>query len=104
MSGFTTDDYGSPAVECPGCGDAYLHQQRIEVFVRDTEDAKQGTHVTIDYRNGVSIDRSMSGNPSSRRDGIKIDFECEMCGMASYTLQITQHKGNEFVSWEGNDE
>lgn len=96
---FTTDEYGRPAIVCPECGDGWLHQSRVEVFVRDSEDEDRGIHATIDYQDGVSIDRSMAENPSPRRDGIAIAFECELCGGDARTLHITQHKGNEFMSW-----
>ena len=95
---------------CPNCGDTFLHQHAVEVFDRNEEDAEDGTHTTADYGDGVHVDQSMSGNPSSRRDGIKIRFWCELCDGwenredAELTLCISQHKGQERIYWEEPDE
>ena len=53
----------NPAMTCPQCGDEYLHQRRIEVFNRE-EDAKEGTHVTVQWET-VKVDHDISLNPVS---------------------------------------
>lgn len=103
MNKFTTDRYGEPALRCPGCGTGWLHQRRVEVFARGRGDAGEGIHATIEYGEGVTIDRSMEDNPSRRRDGVRITFDCEQCVGETFTLEIVQHKGNEFVSWEDSE-
>lgn len=94
------DDYGIGWVLlCPCCHYTYLHHEKVEVFERyeDTESGRpSGLHVTID--GGVKIDRDVTENPSSRRDGLKIFFWCEGCG-AKPVLTLLQHKGNTGVDF-----
>jgi hypothetical protein len=59
----------------------------------------------------IQFDADMGGNPSSRRDGITIEFECENCngapppqqnpafGLSKNYLHIVQHKGTTYLSW-----
>ena len=103
MSELTTDvsNVEEQALKCPECDETWLHQTGVEVFRRDSEDDEKGLHVDVD--GSVSIDRSMEGNPSRRRHGIRIKFLCEQChgdSSARHVLHIEQHKGQEFVSWE----
>jgi hypothetical protein len=81
-------------LHCPNCDGYYTHQGKVEIFNRG-EDAKEGTHATI-QGDDVHIDRNLTGNPSGRRQGLKISFDCEMC-QTSFDLEIYQHKGNTFV-------
>jgi hypothetical protein len=76
---------------CPACGDNYLHHDKVEVFERCGEDSETGFHATIENMR-IEIDRDMAGNPSQRRDGMKIEFYCEGCEKRS-VLKIVQHKG-----------
>src|ERR1043165_6457070 len=93
--------YG-PQFVCAGCGEQYLHHMRVEVFSRP-EDAKTGVHLTFDHGDDEArIDSDLTGNPSSRRTGIKIYFECETCPTIS-VLKISQHKGFECAEWEAID-
>lgn len=91
---------------CPRCGGNYLHHARVEVFCRP-EDAAFGVHADIrvggDFpieqaKAQVLVDGNMAGNPSIRRGGIRIHFECELCGWNS-TLDLAQHKGVTEVIW-----
>lgn len=84
-------------LQCPNCGGHYLHQVCAEVFDR-REDATVGHHVTVSSH-GVLTDHSQVNNPSARRDGIRIGFDCETC-VAKPVLTIVQHKGNTIVAWE----
>jgi hypothetical protein len=81
---------------CEHCGFNYLHQIKVDVFERSGEDSNKGLHVTTQ---GVmaSINTDMEGNPSSRRDGIKITFNCENCDGLTY-LYIIQHKGCTYIN------
>ena len=83
---------------CPKCGFNYLHHGAVEVFVRDGEDSDIGTRVKVDGH-AVTFGRNLRGNPSSRRDGLTVDFQCEECRCMS-VLSIVQHKGQTFVEWE----
>jgi hypothetical protein len=83
---------------CPHCHFNYLHHSKIEVFGRE-EDAVMGLHSVI-TRQDITTNHSMKGNPSQRRDGIKIYFWCEGCSIFSI-LEIIQHKGMTYVRWQG---
>ena len=98
MANLTLIDQGgsSPAILCcPNCGFQYLHQGRVEVFHRGGEDSKEGIHVVVDGRT-VATNTSMAGNPSGRRNGVKIYLSCENCPAGS-VLTIAQHKGQTYV-------
>jgi DNA-directed RNA polymerase subunit RPC12/RpoP len=89
---------GDETLRCPRCGGDYLHQGRVEVFHRPAEDAP--------YR-GVTVDRGLpiadlsAANPSERRQGLLIFFQCEYCDLESWDLPLAlyQHKGRTFVEW-----
>jgi hypothetical protein len=88
---------------CPKCGENNLHQCGVQVFNRDREDAQTGKRVEIEENSRITIDSSMEGNPSCRRDGLRIVFYCEHChgdDFRRFSLVIEQHKGTEFVYWE----
>lgn len=88
-------------LHCPICkrGLGALHQIGAEVFVRSEEGSEDGAHASaVRWDADGRADRSMCGNPSERRDGIRIFFGCE-CG-ASAELAIVQHKGATLVIWE----
>ncbi len=89
--------FDSMPLQCPHCGFDYLHQKAIEYFSRK-EDAEKGLHVSVTSLDTVIIDDRLVGNPSSRRDGIKISFTCEGCS-APCSLAIVQHKGQTFLGW-----
>ena len=82
---------------CPLCGEENLHHQGVRVYERDKEDAERGRVVTVARQVTVSREE-MDGNPSSRRDGLKIVFCCEHC-VNSFELRLSQHKGSTYLSW-----
>ena len=91
-------DYVEDTIKCAGCDDPHgLHHYRIDVYER-SEDAKRGLRVTIQDMclstsiNGVDY---CGGNPSCRRDGIRILAWCELCP-ATTAIEISQHKGATF--------
>lgn len=79
------------------CGSINLHQRTIGIY-NCHEDQSTGTHVEVDW-DKVTVDKSMVGNPSPRRHGISISFECEQCGDEPI-LNIYQHKGTTYMEWE----
>lgn len=81
---------------CPSCGEPFVSHRMIEVFEREEDDAK-GLHVTIGH-NTFMTDTDLAGNPSPRRNGFRIVFECEMC-WSEHELVICQHKGRTFVEF-----
>lgn len=108
----TTEASGITALECPKCGFWNLHQSGVEVFDRNGElphnRAEYGTHTTVEYGNGVTVDDSMEDNPSARRDGLTIYFWCEQCSgpddKRTFELNIVQHKGEERVYWQNMED
>jgi len=75
---------------CPNCGSENTHHTGVDVYSRIQED-DVGHHARVD-RTGVTVDTNMSGNPSSRRDGLIIHLCCEMCDF-THDLTVRQHKG-----------
>lgn len=83
---------------CPRCGEETLHHGKVSVFDRP-EDATVVTLTTVDAGVVAVHPRANGeGNPSSRRDGVTIDFDCESCG-DGITLRLAQHKGSTLISW-----
>jgi len=89
----STEDF-TDELECPGCGGRNLHHREVHVFER-REDESTGVRTRI-YGKETCVDTSMNGNPSSRRDGLSIFFDCETCD-ALPVLNIFQHKGTTFL-------
>jgi hypothetical protein len=81
---------------CPKCGETYVHHGKINVFER-AEDDDKGIHVIINSQN-VCIKSDLKGNPSLRRNGLTIEFWCELCNCVS-VLAIAQHKGTSIVTF-----
>ena len=97
-------------LKCPQCGGNYLHHRNTTIFERSEDDKL--TTVIAQSEHEAQVSRFPSAdtcNPSYRRNGIIIEFQCEHChydyGDASPELQgffrlaIIQHKGNTFVEW-----
>ena len=84
-----------PHLICPNCGSENVHMYKVEVFIRDAEDCEEGTHTEIQ---GLILKQnpSMKGNPSGRRNGVKMTFTCEQCPQ-HFNLLIAQHKGWEMI-------
>ena len=94
-------DYDN-GLECPKCGGPNLHHGDVTVFSRH-EDEKSTTITTVESCGDVLVTQMKSldcGNPSSRRDGLRIAFGCENCGEVQ-DLCIAQHKGTTFMHWDG---
>lgn len=85
-------------LNCPNCNHDDMHQGSVEVFIRD-EDATEGCHILIDGEEIIK-DTNQENNPSDRRDGIRISFECEYCLDFIFYLAIVQHKGKTHIYWE----
>ena len=94
---------------CPQCGSNNLHQGTVTVFNRN-EDGKH-TEVTCvqahtDTSTVIVTDETTS-NPSPRRHGMLIEFECEHCyawGEGEtipdrLVLAVYQHKGLTLIEW-----
>lgn len=81
---------------CPKCGCNNLHQIAVDTYFRG-EDAEVGIHAHVGF-DGVRTDMDVSGNPSARRSGMTITFECEQCDGDKF-LHIYQHKGTTYLEW-----
>ena len=86
---------------CPCCKEGHLHHTRVEIYSRK-EDASSGLLVDQSLEPSqinITPNGSMEDNPSPRRGGIRITFDCECCPKTS-RLIVVQHKGSTFVEWE----
>ena len=84
------------ALACPGCGSTNLHHHRVDVYRRNREDDSQGLRAMVYGAGPVLVGNNMYGNPSERRDGVRMHFTCEMCPALS-ELTIVQHKGTTYL-------
>jgi hypothetical protein len=92
------------ALKCPKCKELYLHHGAVKIFTRNEDELSVIKTVVIDgLISSHRVPSDGSGNPSSRRDGIVIEFSCEHCseeGGPSFKLNISQHKGYTLIGWE----
>lgn len=82
-------------LSCPHCQGIYLHHGKVTIYERLREDSETGWKTTISndgFSAVLSNVNTIDGNPSCRRDGIRIELVCEDCHKKSY-LTIAQHKG-----------
>jgi hypothetical protein len=95
-----TEDSGiGPALRCPRCDSDYLHHGRITVFDRAEDDNTVAVTTIADGLTATHLLADVdSGNPSARRDGVAIAFDCESCGDA-IELTFAQHKGCTYLAW-----
>lgn len=88
-------------LKCPSCKELYLHQHTTTVYDRPFEDGPVIRTAVDGGKTELSIlPADTNENPSSRRDGIRIEFTCEHCDTISMALTIAQHKGFTFLKWE----
>lgn len=89
----------SQAITCPNCGYSYMHSGRVIVYHRREDEKQTLTTVVNGGQTRVSLVGSHeTRNPSSRRHGIAIAFECEGCD-ATPELTLEQHKGVTYTRW-----
>jgi hypothetical protein len=98
------EDAGSVSIlRCPRCGGEYLHHMGVKVFDRGEDGpAVVRTSVTGGASKMELVLAADSQNPSSRRDGLAIQFSCEGCGGSAddlIELTIAQHKGSTEIGW-----
>lgn len=87
------------SLQCPNCFSICLHHDEIQIFHRDKEDSNSGLKLTVTKKQQTTLASDMKGNPSQRRNGVRIKFSCENCHIKS-ALLIHQHKGTTFLTWE----
>ena len=108
------DEYQTTLV-CP-CGCINLHQQTVEVYQCYEDSAGIFTEASLTETTIKSIERHAKQNPSSRRNGLRIFFECEWCHSGHdgidengeekfvevpplFELTIAQHKGDTLLEF-----
>lgn len=89
------------ALLCPLCGDNYLHHETVTVYSRSEDSVlTQVTEVSATQSRTMLAHSDECGNPSTRRDGLDVEFWCEHCGDEKrFRLCIEQHKGNTHITW-----
>lgn len=108
----TYDAGGAADLLCPRCGADNLHHIGVVFYERgeDAVDVLQLTHALLRYGEdritGTTteiVPSKQSLNPSARRSGLAIQFECEQCGGGTdddkIELTIAQHKGSSQIGW-----
>lgn len=86
-------------ISCAHCGeDSALHHTKV-ILYDCAEDEFKGLRVTnLCQTKAITTEFvSMEDSPSSRRHGLRIEFECEYCKFEKTYLQIAQHKGQTFL-------
>lgn len=83
---------------CPVCGDGYLHHRTTTDYAREHEDCDIGRITTVTKNAVITGHGTMENNPSTRRDGLLLSFECES-GCNVPCLCIAQHKGSTAIYW-----
>jgi hypothetical protein len=95
------------ALCCPSCDNVqkigviapYMHHGVVTVYNRHEDAADLVVTQVSSGRVTTNIAPSQgSWNPSMRRDGLAIRFNCEFCNQIS-ELTIEQHKGQTFLGW-----
>lgn len=89
---------------CPFCGGNYLHQVKTSVYQRSEDDDTCTLTVVEGFCTQVTALAPNDGNPSGRRQGLVIRFDCEFSGGDNHPdmpieLCIAQHKGNTLMFW-----
>lgn len=88
---------------CPNCLSGNTNQITADTYMRD-EDKSEGIAAKCTlYLHKCEVvrylfgRRAVIGNPSSRRHGTQMIFECEDCP-AYFALNVAQHKGATLIS------
>ena len=99
---------GAISLCCPHCRGDRLHHGRVTVFHRIEDDEMiTQTVVTGPTATVEAVPNSRTTNPSSRRDGIEIEFQCDLCHREKKShppnqrmfLRIARHKERTLLEW-----
>lgn len=86
-------------LHCPNCDGEHLSHGQVRIFDRREDDVQVLLTKVNGNRSVVeTLPNDTSDNPSARRDGLVIDFNCETCG-GTAALLIAQHKGQTEIGW-----
>lgn len=83
-------------LRCPHCDFKYTHQLNMEIHARHED--LQATTLRVNLKSGETTNQPLHQNPSDRRQGLIIEFECENA-CPPLLLAISQHKGRTFIEW-----
>jgi predicted RNA-binding Zn-ribbon protein involved in translation (DUF1610 family) len=84
---------------CPRCQTAYLHHAGVVVYDRGEDGSTVIETKVASGKVEMRPTPASTTNPSSRRDGLAIQFWCENCGEKPIELTIAQHKGTTEMGW-----
>jgi hypothetical protein len=101
MYHFLNDGYeeGKGVLKCAGCGEEYTRVKGVYWFRRGEDRSSCDTgFLTLSGHQGA-VKTSNKLNPSARRDGLRVIYNCEHCETIS-SLNIEQHKGNTYIGVE----
>lgn len=90
---------------CPSCGEHNLHQEKVFIYTKFTDDYDEMSGYTIEANQETGTNTTIIGtkeNPSSRRCGVRITFWCEHCDVKP-ELTIAQQKGSEYIEWDNKN-
>lgn len=110
LNGDTDWSVDQNAIECPFCGETYMHHKDVRIYYRKVDSGDTFIRQIRDHEVGFMVTSEGRINPSSRRDAIGIRFECECCHgkyddepaheiKPPIELCIVQHKGITHVYW-----
>jgi ribosomal protein L44E len=99
------DNFDFSELRCPKCEGLRLHQATVSVFHRREDADETFRTIAREFETETAVVRSdTSGNPSYRRQGLTIEFECEQCHSVEpksvIRLAFAQHKGLTLLHWE----
>jgi hypothetical protein len=99
---FSKDWPANQVLTCPHCGAADLYHGAVTIFEREggNEDAEVTLVTTVDNGSAATepVASRQTRNPSERRGGLAVAFECEMC-RTLVELTLAQHKGTTMIEW-----
>jgi hypothetical protein len=85
-------------MKCAGCGWDCTHHYKVEVFALPQKmPALAPMSWSRPASRSLTTNDAETGNPSSRRDGVRILMTCEECD-ALTAIEIIQHKGTTYLS------
>ena len=91
LSKFIEIENDNDVLKCAHCLGEYTHVRAITWFRRD-EDCDNCNTLFADIKTQKTMVTTNQLNPSARRDGLRVIYECECCGEYS-SMNISQHKG-----------
>lgn len=83
-------------LQCYHCKGEFTHVRGFLWFRRD-EDCDHSKTIFADKSSVSELKTSNALNPSARRDGIRVIYDCENCRKFS-SLNIWQHKGLTYLN------